>query len=216
MYVGHYAAAFALKAKEPKLSLAWLFLAVQFVDIVYFPLTLLGIEKFNIIENFTESTHFELIYMPYTHSLLATILWTLLTYIFIRYLLKADKSTSILFSLAVLSHWFLDLLVHTPDLPLWSDDSIKLGFGLWNNALLAYSFESLILVASAGWMWQRCYSGQSQNPWKLVLFVALLLISNAINIFGPLVDSNPRTFALTALSTYFIFAGLAYAIDIRQ
>ena len=31
---------------------------------------------------------------------------------------------------AVLSHWFLDLLVHRPDLPLAFGESRKVGFGL--------------------------------------------------------------------------------------
>ncbi len=35
MFVGHYAASLALKRVEPKASLGWLFLAVQFVDILF-------------------------------------------------------------------------------------------------------------------------------------------------------------------------------------
>ena len=75
MFVGHYAASLALKKFEKRASLGVLFLAVQFVDILFFPFVLLGIERVNIVENFTQSTHFELEYMPYTHSLLASLLW---------------------------------------------------------------------------------------------------------------------------------------------
>ena len=71
MFVGHYAASLALKRVEKKASLGLLFLGAQFVDILFFPLVLLGIERINMIENYTQSTHFELEYMPYTHSLLA-------------------------------------------------------------------------------------------------------------------------------------------------
>ena len=60
MFVGHYAASLALKRFEKRASLGVLFLAVQFVDIIFFPLVLLGIERLNIVENFTQSTHFEL------------------------------------------------------------------------------------------------------------------------------------------------------------
>ncbi len=64
MFIGHYSAALALKRVEKNASLGWLFLAVQFVDILFFPLVLLGIERLKIVENFTQSTHFELEFMP--------------------------------------------------------------------------------------------------------------------------------------------------------
>ena len=38
MFVGHYAAAFVLKGKEPSASLGMLFIGVQLVDILFFPL----------------------------------------------------------------------------------------------------------------------------------------------------------------------------------
>jgi hypothetical protein len=64
MFVGHYAASLALKNVEKQVSLGLLFLAVQFVDILFFPFVLMGIERINIVENFTQSTQFELEYMP--------------------------------------------------------------------------------------------------------------------------------------------------------
>jgi hypothetical protein len=73
MFVGHCTVSLALKNVEKKASLGMLFLAVQFVDILFFPLVLLGIERVNIVQNFTQSTHFELEYMPYTHSLMESV-----------------------------------------------------------------------------------------------------------------------------------------------
>jgi hypothetical protein len=75
MFVGHYAASLTLKSFENRVSLGVLFLAVQFVDILFFPFVLAGIERMNIVENFTQSTHFELEYMPFTHGLLSSVLW---------------------------------------------------------------------------------------------------------------------------------------------
>ena len=60
MFIGHYAASLVLKKVEPRASLWLLFLGVQFVDLLFFPFVLLGIERINIVENFTQSTHFEL------------------------------------------------------------------------------------------------------------------------------------------------------------
>jgi len=83
-----------------------LFLAVQFVDILFFPLVLLGLERINLIENYTQSTHFELEYMPYTHSLVASFLWAGLAYVLFRLLKKGEGKSSIalVMALAVLSH----------------------------------------------------------------------------------------------------------------
>ncbi len=57
MFVGHYAASLALKRFEKRASLGLLFLAVQFVDILFFPFVLLGLERINLVENCTQSTH---------------------------------------------------------------------------------------------------------------------------------------------------------------
>jgi hypothetical protein len=43
MFVGHYAVALTLKGKEKTASVGMLFIATQFVDILFFTLTLLGI-----------------------------------------------------------------------------------------------------------------------------------------------------------------------------
>ena len=134
MFVGHYAASLILKRVDKNASLGMLFLAVQFVDILFFPFVLLGIEHFNIVENYTASTHFELEFMPYTHSLFASFLWAAAVYIALR-LLPLKKAVNknkvaIVMGVAVLSHWFFDLIVHTPDLPLLSDSSTKIGLGL--------------------------------------------------------------------------------------
>ena len=147
MFVGHYAASLALKRFERRASLGLLFLAVQFVDILFFPLVVLGLERINLIESYTQSTHFELEYMPYTHSLVASFLWAGLVYVLFRLLKKGEGKSSIplVMAWAVLSHWFFDLIVHTPDLPLLGDTSLKLGFGLWHNAMATYVLEAVLL-----------------------------------------------------------------------
>ena len=108
--MGHYAASLALKGVEKNASLGMLFLAVQFVDILFFPFVLLGIERMNIIENYTASTHFELVFMPYTHSLLAAFLWAGAIYAIIRFMpskwVVKKSSVALVIAIAVVSHWF--------------------------------------------------------------------------------------------------------------
>lgn len=216
MFIGHYAACLVLKKVEKKASLGMLFLAVQLVDILFFPFVLLGIEKINIIENFTESTHFELEYMPYTHSLLASILLAGLIYIFFRIVSPRNKSVALVMGIAVLSHWFFDLIVHTPDLPLWSDTSTKLGFGLWNNAIATYTLEAAFLAGGL-WLYLNSTTAKSSiGKYGMVIFVLILLFINAVNIFGPPFGNTEISLAISALVMYFLFAGVAYWLDKKR
>ena len=203
MFIGHYAVSLALKSADKKVSLGWLFIAVQFVDIIFFPLTLLGIEKFNLIENYTESTHFQLEYMPYTHSLVAGLFWACIAFIIFGKSKYSDYLKSLnpasLLAIAVLSHWFLDLIVHTPDLPILTDDSLKLGFGLWNNAMLTYIIEAVILLFGL-WLYMKNTIAVSKGSnIAMPIFVIFLLLINVINIFGNLSpEDTPESVAISA------------------
>ena len=77
MFVGHYSAAFIAKRLEPRLPLWSLLLAVQLVDVVWAVLVLLGIERAT-IDFSLPGNPLVLSYMPYTHSLPATLLWSVL------------------------------------------------------------------------------------------------------------------------------------------
>jgi hypothetical protein len=216
MFVGHYAASLALKKFEKRASLGVLFLAVQFVDILFFPFVLLGIERMNIVENFTQSTHFELEYMPYTHSLLASMLWAGAAYALFRWVIVKNNSVALVVALAVFSHWILDLIVHTPDLPLWNDASLKLGFGLWNSAIATFALEGALLV-SALWLYLRSTSATaSVGKYGMSVFVIVLLSVNAVNIFGPMMDDSKVVLAISALTFYFLFAAVAFWLDTKR
>ena len=216
MFVGHYAASLALKKFEKRASLGVLFLAVQFVDIVFFPFVLLGIERVNIVENFTQSTHFELEYMPYTHSLLGSIFWAGLAYAVFRWVIVRKNSVALVVALAVFSHWLLDLIVHTPDLPIWNDESLKFGFGLWNSAIATYALEAVLLV-SALWLYLRSTSATTAvGRYGMSVFVVVLLLVNIVNIFGPLQGDSKVGLAITALTSYFLFAAVAFWLDERR
>lgn len=216
MFVGHYAASLGLKSVEKKASLGLLFLAVQFVDIFFFPFVLLGIERINIVENFTPSTHFELEYMPYTHSLLASFLCAGFVYVFFRIVSRGNRRVALVMGIAVLSHWFFDLIVHTPDLPLWSDASTKLGFGLWRNAMATFALEAALLAGGL-WLYLRSTTAaSSMGRYGMGVFVLILLLINAVNIFGPPFGNSKVSLAISALVMYFLFAGAAHWLDKKR
>lgn len=216
MFVGHYAASLALKSLNTRVSLGVLFLAVQFVDILFFPFVLAGIERLNIAENFTESTHFELEYMPFTHGLLASMLWAVAAYAVIRWVVVREQAVAVVVALAVFSHWLLDLPVHTPDLPLWNDASPKLGLGLWNNAVATYLLEAGLLLLAL-WMYLRSTKATTGiGKYGMAVFIGFLLLVNVANIFGqPMVDSKIGL-SIFALSSYFLFAVVAFWLDRKR
>jgi len=216
MFVGHYAASLALKTFEKRASLGILFLAVQFVDILFFPFVLLGIERMNIVENFTESTHFELVYMPYTHSLLGSMFWAGAAYALFRWVIVKNKSVAVVVALAVFSHWLLDLVVHTPDLPLWSDFSLKLGLGIWNNAIATYALEAVLLLSALCLYLRATTPSTRLGKYGMSIFVFMLLLANVANIFGPFRDDGKVVLAVSAVTAYFLFAAVAFWLDKKR
>jgi FtsH-binding integral membrane protein len=119
-------------------------------------------------------------------------------------------------ALAVFSHWLLDLVVHTQDLPLWSDTSLKLGLGLWNNAVATYLVETVLLVLAL-WLYLSSTSANSAaGKYGMSVFVVSLLLLNIVNIFGPLQDDSQLFLAISALTSYFLFAAVAYWLDKKR
>ena len=217
MFVGHYGAALALKSAESRASLGLLFLGVQFVDILFFPLVLAGVERMNIVPGYTESTHFELVYMPYTHSLVASILWAALI-AGVAFVALGDRprrrSIALVLGAAVFSHWVFDLIVHTPDLPLLGDASTKLGFGLWNNAPLTFVLEAAILLGGL-WLYLRATAPRAASRlarFGMVGYVVLLIALNVYNLFGPPPAAFTEVFGL-AMVSYLGLAGIAFWLD---
>jgi hypothetical protein len=203
MLIGHYAVSLALKKLEKNASLGLLFLTAQLADILYFSFVLLGIERIRIVENFTASTHFKLEFFPYTHSLVSSFLWASAVYFLFRLLPSREEMRknriAFVMALAVLSHWFLDLIVHTPDLPLLGDNSLKLGLGLWNNAVASFSFEGLLVIVS---LW-----------FYLAVFMIFLNLSNT---FGPPLPGGSLGLVSFGLVSYLVFAGLAFWLDQKR
>ncbi|CAB4430149.1 unnamed protein product [Rhizophagus irregularis] len=150
MFYGHYCGAWIIKVLEPKIPLWVLMVAVQFIDFIFCLFILFDIEEVRITRGFTKSNDLELIFIPYTHSLIAVIGWSILYgvwYKISRY--DGGNRAAFLVGLAVLSHWFEDLLVHKEDLPLtFYDTQTKYGFGLWNIPIVHYPLEFLLFFGS--------------------------------------------------------------------
>jgi membrane-bound metal-dependent hydrolase YbcI (DUF457 family) len=211
MFVGHYGVGFAAKKVEPSIPVWVLFLAVQFLDILWAPFVLLGIERVRIVPGITASNPLDLYYMPYSHSLGAAALWAcaggLLYQLFGR---PSGRRAAVVVGLAVFSHWILDFIVHRPDLPLY-DNSAKVGLGLWNVPALALGLEAALLFG-AMWLYLRAHPGRSRGT---VAFGVTMLGIQAYVFFGPPpVSANAA--ASTALVAYALFAGVIWWLQDRR
>lgn len=209
LFVGHYAPAYLIKAKKPEIPLWTLFVATQLVDIAWAILVLLGIEKVRIIKGFTATNPLDLYFMPYTHSLLAAVLWGIGSGLLYRSIPTIRPwILGVLYGVAVLSHWFLDLLVHAPDLPLYGN-SHKVGFALWNFPTVALVTEIGLLFASL-MFFKKTGNGRFKKGY--IILTVFLILSQLYIHFGPLPQS-PELMAATALISYILFAFLAFKAE---
>jgi len=214
MFVGHYGVSFAFKSLEKPLPLWLLFIAVQFVDVLWAVFVPLGIEKVRITPGITASNPLDLYYMPYSHSLVAALLWSGAG--FVGYKLTRRRATyaAFLLSGAVFSHWVLDLIVHRPDLPLY-DDTYKMGFGVWNYPALAFALEGSLLFGGM-LLYLRSTSAVSRlGKFGMPVFSIVLLAVQAVVFFGA-PPSSPSAAALTAILSYVVFAAVVYWLEKKR
>ena len=156
MFVGHYGVAFVLRSIEKKVPLWLLFLAVQGVDVLWCALVLAGIEKVSIVPGLNPSTPLSFDYYPYTHSLMAAVGWSAVAFGLYRVATRYQGSPrpAFILALAVASHWFLDLIVHSPDLDL-TDESFKVGLGLWDHPMAETVLELAIFFGGLAYYLSR-------------------------------------------------------------
>ena len=209
MFVGHYGVSFAAKRAEPGVPLWVLFIAVQLLDVLWAPFVLLGIEKVRIVPGITASNPLDLYYMPYTHSLVAAIGWSVVAFLAYRLTVRsAPTRAAVIVGVAVFSHWVLDFLVHRPDLPLY-DNTAKVGLGLWNLPAVALGLEALLLF---GAMW--LYLRHTARRTAMLVFGVIMLGIQAYVFFGP-PPASDKAAAATALIAYAVFAVVIHALERR-
>ena len=183
MFIGHFGVGFAAKKLTSKPSLGTLFIAAQFIDLLWPLLLMLGVERVAIQPGITAVTPLDFQYYPYSHSLFATLFWGVMVggaY----FLLRKDRRGAIWLGVLVLSHWLLDFLTHRPDLPL-APGAAKVGLGLWNSLPATLIVEGLIFAVGV-YLYQRSTRPKNKTGsialWSLVGFLVIVYLGN---IFGP-------------------------------
>ena len=204
MYIGHFAPALAASAASPDAPrLGTLFLAAQLVDLAFFLFVIAGVEHMRVAPGITAMNPMDLYHMPFTHSLLAGAWWGVATGLVVWRLCRS-RAAGAWATMAVMSHWLLDLLVHRPDLTL-TGGPLKLGFGLWDWPLVAIPLE-LGPVGLAFWLFLRNTRGPVGPP---LILLAVMLMFQAINWFAPQPEEYSIALPLMALLSYAVLIALA-------
>jgi len=184
VFIGHYAIAFAAKKNVPAVSLGWLFIAVQFLDLLWPTLLLLDVEHVNINYDPSELTPLKFTYYPISHSLLMATIWAILFGI-VCYIFTKKRAYGFVLFLCVISHWFLDLLVHYPDLPLYPGNSPKVGLGLWGMPFLENIIEFVMLTAGVILYLSATREKNKAGKYLTWVLVLVLVAAHLANILGP-------------------------------
>jgi hypothetical protein len=212
MFVGHYGVSFAAKPAARSVPLWVWVIAVQWLDVVWSILVLLGVEKLRIVPGFTEANSRDLYYMPYTHGLPgAAALSLLLGAIVAAFIPQNRASIFWLLTAAAFSHWILDLVVHTPDLPLY-DDTAKVGFGLWRHVAVSFPLE-LIVLGTGGWIYARTMPAMGGRGRAFLWgYIVLLALIQVYANFGP-APTSTQVMAIMAFGFYVLLAAMAAVVE---
>ena len=113
-------------------------------------------------------------------------------------------------SIGVISHWFLDVLVHDPEIPVFFD-RFKIGMGLWNFPWAALCFETILLILAGHY-----FLKSSGMKIKYLILIILLIIAYLPMFFAPEAEATPAQASIVSLGLYALFTGLAYWAERRK
>ena len=143
--IAHIGVGFAAKKIAPDISVIFLIIAAELIEIIFFVFVAAGIENMPLPDKAPFS--------PYSHSLIMGIFWSIIG-AFFTFLISRNKKASIIIGLLVLSHTILDVIA-SPKLafyptdtkmPVFFNDSFSIGLGLWKNKTVAFIGEFGILI----------------------------------------------------------------------
>lgn len=211
MLAGHVGAALALGRADRDINVGTLVFAALLPDVLLWCFVLLGLESISIPADFAGSHQLQFTF-PYSHSLMVGLCWAALAAIAAYALYLRHKEARLrhatVVGAAVLSHWFLDALVHVPELPLAGAQSTKVGLGLWQSMPVALTVEALIVVTGL-----CLYLPGAPLPRRRRIGLSLLsAVVLGFTIVGTTVGPAPPSAHMAAASslvTVLIISGLA-------
>jgi hypothetical protein len=216
MFVGHYSVALAARTERNKIPLWVLFVAVQFLDYIWATLVLLGIEKLRVIKGFTAGSMLDSYYHPYSHSLIAAVLWSSVAAIGYKPLCSRlgypyRKSAALIVGAAVFSHWILDLIAHPRDLAIY-DNTWKVGFGLWNYRDPEFALEIAMLAGGVAVYLGRNAMSKARKMAVIGFGIALVVVQIG-DTYVPRTPLSDKATAMGVWIFYTLFVIIAFFLE---
>ncbi|HET9869784.1 MAG TPA: hypothetical protein VFR02_04740, partial [bacterium] len=138
-------------------------------------------------------TPFDFYDFPLSHSLVMSLVWAA-GFGLVYFILRGDKRSALVLAALVVSHWFLDVIVHRPDLPLTPLARHFWGLGVWNSEVGTLLAEYGLLAAGA---WIYLKGTKSKDPMGNWVFYGLVFTLAAFYLISFLAPppSNPEMVA---------------------
>ncbi|HKF02251.1 MAG TPA: hypothetical protein VKB49_08040 [Candidatus Sulfotelmatobacter sp.] len=216
MGIGHVALALGASKAEPRLNVGWLVFAALLSDFLLGVFAAFGVEHATVPADFT-NRHYLLFTFPYSHGLLALIVWsTIFGFLVSRVLGFRGQRVWLLVGLVALSHFLLDGLVHVAGLPLVGENSPKLGLGLWNHMPLELSIETLMAVMGLVIYWKITgAAGSGLSRYGIAIFVIVMTALTWTQLL-PNPAPTARELTITWIVAPIVLSAIAYALDRRR
>lgn len=183
MFLGHYGVALAAKRVAPRVSLGVLVAAAQLADLVWPVMLLLGVERIRLNPSDNPFLNIAFESYPWTHSLLASVVWGTLAALG-YYALRRNAGSSTIVGLVVVSHWVLDWITHVRDLPLYPGGPL-VGLGLWRSPTATIIIEAVVFIAGLVTYLRFTRAVDRTGTWTLWALVALLVAVYVASIYAP-------------------------------
>jgi len=210
MFAGHIGAALAIGRAERGLNVGLFIAAALLLDFLLWLFVLMGWESVAIPADFAPTHQAEFVF-PYSHGLLASVIWAGLAGL-IGYAFCSQPRTrwriGALLALAVLSHWGLDAMVHRRELPLAGPASPAVGLGLWNNLPLALLLEAAIVVVGLFLFVSGANVGRRKST-ALVLLTVVAMVFTALGMTVAPAPPSAMAMAGSSLATLVFVCALA-------
>jgi hypothetical protein len=209
VFIGHFALGFAAKRSAPRLSLAVLFAAAQFADLLWPFLIALGIEQVRIDPGNTAFTPLDFVSYPYSHSLLFLCVWgTLFGAICATVVRRA--AAGVVVAALVVSHWVLDFATHVPDIPVGLSGPF-VGLGLWRSLPATIAVEGTLFAAGLTLYVRATAARDRIGSAGLAALAVFLVVMYFASLAAP-PPPNVRAVAWGTLATVF-FPVWGYWVD---
>jgi membrane-bound metal-dependent hydrolase YbcI (DUF457 family) len=183
MIAGHFGFAAMVKSRETAVPLWALMLATVWLDVVFVPLFVAGVETIDSSPGGGYGGN--IIHADYTHSLLGALLLSALWGA--AFYWRLGLRSACVLGCVAFSHWLLDLPVHRADMPLLPGNMGNLpmlGFGLWQYRGVVVVLELALVVLGAWLYWRaaRAITEPAQPLRRRALVTTILMLLGGVGV----------------------------------